>query len=90
MHKYIIFIGNNESRIIQKETAPTDIIKRMKQQGFRKHHIEVEAENEKEAAEKFNNFNSGYLDSLKDYSGSFAISAVAVIIMALIYIIRTW
>lgn len=90
MHKYIIFIGKNTSKIVRKETVTSEVIKKMKQQGFRKHHIEIEAENEKQAAIKFNNFNSGYLESLKEYSGSFAISAVIVILMALIYVIRTW
>ncbi|WP_312056382.1 hypothetical protein [Pantoea brenneri] len=90
MHKYMIFIGKNTSKIIRKETATTEFIKKMKQQGFRKHHIEIEAENEKEAAVKFNNFNCGYLDTLREYSVSFAISAAVVILMALIYIIRTW
>ncbi|WP_240116257.1 hypothetical protein [Erwinia endophytica] len=62
----------------------------MKHQGYRKHHVEVEAENEKDARNKFNEFNRGYLDSIRELSGSAVICAVSVIAITIIFIIRSW
>jgi len=90
MNKYVIFFKENSSRIIKKDLVDHDFVKKMKSQGYRKHHVEIEAENEKEAKNKFIEFNSGYLDSLKDISGSAVICAISVIVIAVIFIIRTW
>jgi len=88
MQKYVIFIKTDESKVIQKESVTSSFIKDMKQKGFRKHHIEVEAENEKEAIIKLNEHSEGYLSSLKDLSGSAVICAVCFGVVALIYIFR--
>ncbi|EPE9888993.1 hypothetical protein [Yersinia ruckeri] len=62
-----------------------EIIKEMKQKGFRQHHVEVEADNESEAINKLNKNSSDYLDSLKDYSGNLLICSIFVVIMAIVY-----
>jgi len=85
MHKYVIFIKNNESKVIQKESITRSFIKEMKQKGFREHHVEVEAENEKEAINKLNENSEDYLNSLSEFSGSIFIIASCVVIMILVY-----
>ena len=71
----------------QKESVSHSLIKEMKQKWLTKHHIEVEAENEKEAINKFNIHSEDYLISLIEFSVSVFIYFVF-IIMALIYFFR--
>lgn len=52
MNRYVVFIKSDESKVLKKEVVTREIIKVMKQKGFRKHHIEVEAENESDAIKK--------------------------------------
>lgn len=89
MNKYVVFINSNKTQLVLKELVTRDYIKNMKSKGYRKHNIEVEAENEKEALKKINTESQGYLDSLSEYSGNIVIISVVVIIMAVIYFFRT-
>ncbi|MDI9221728.1 hypothetical protein QMZ30_12545 [Pantoea sp. EA-12] len=90
MSKYIVFYKDNKSKFLNKDSVSHALIKDLKQQGYKKHHVEVEAESESEAKVRFNEFNSGYLDSLRQLSGSAVICAVSVIVIAIISIIRFW
>lgn len=90
MYKYIFFFKGDRSKIIKKDPINNELIKSLKQQGYKRHHVEVEAENESEARVKFNEFNNGYLDSLRELSGSAVICAVSVIVIAIISIFRLW
>jgi hypothetical protein len=87
--KYIVFIKNDRSKLIAKafpkESLTSAFAYEMKQNGFRKHFVEVDAESEKEAISKLNEHNEGYLHSLKDLSGSAVICAISAIAIALIY-----
>nr|WP_315850651.1 hypothetical protein [Yersinia mollaretii] len=89
MVKYVVFIKNDESKVISnaipKMSVTHSVAQEMKRQGFRKHFVEVEADNEKEAINKLNEHNNGYLNSLGEFSGSMVIISSIVIIMALIY-----
>ena len=67
MNKYVVFIKSDESRVLRKEVVTRAIIKDMKQKGFRKHHVEVDAENENDAINKLNKNSNEYLDSLKNF-----------------------
>ncbi|MDF7629463.1 hypothetical protein PUG46_09275 [Erwiniaceae bacterium L1_55_4] len=89
MKRYVVFFKDEQSKIYAKDLVTTQTVKDLKKLGFRKYHIVVEAENEKDALRKIGEFNSGYLDSLKDLSGSAVICAVIVILMAIFYLIRT-
>ncbi len=88
MRKYVIFIKSDESKVIPKEFITHFFIKGMKKKGFRKHHVEVEAENEKEAINKLNEHSEGYLDSLRELSGSAVICGVCFIVIVLISFFR--
>ncbi|MGL4723069.1 MAG: hypothetical protein ACRCWW_00960 [Scandinavium sp.] len=89
MTKYNIFIKSDKNRAIAKAILKKDITSvvtsEMKAQGFRKHFVEVDAENENEAIDKFNEHNSGYLTALGDFSGSIMIISAVVVVMALVY-----
>lgn len=86
MNKYVVFIKSDESRVQRKEVVTREIIKDMKQKGFRKHHIEVEAENENDAINQLNKNSNDYLDSLRNFSGDLLFCSVCVIVMVIVYL----
>ncbi len=86
MNKYVVFIKSDESRVQRKEVVTREIIKDMKQKGFRKHHIEVEAENENDAINQLNKNSNDYLDSLRNFSGDLLFCSVFVIVMVMVYL----
>ncbi|MNG51934.1 hypothetical protein D3C81_12690 [compost metagenome] len=85
MSKYVVFIKNDDSKAIKKESITHTLIKEMKSKGFRKHHVEVEAENEKEAINNLNENNEVFFNSLSEFSGNVFICSACVVIIALIY-----
>lgn len=91
MVKYVVFIKNDESKAIAKAFPKAEathlIAQEMKKQGFRKHFVEVDAENESEAIAKLNEHNSGYLNALGEFSGSIVIISCVVVIMAVVYLL---
>lgn len=91
MVKYVVFIKNDESKSIAKAFPKAEatrfIVQEMQKQGFRKHFVEVDAENELEAIAKLNEHNNGYLNSLGEFSGSIAIISCVVVVMALVYLL---
>ncbi len=86
MNKYVVFIKSDESRVLRKEVVTRAIIKDMKQKGFRKHHVEVDAENESDAINKLNKNSNDYLDSLKNFSGDLLLCSICVIVMVMVYL----
>jgi hypothetical protein len=54
MGKYVIFISSRGGKAVPKDAVTSSLIKEMKRQGFRKHHVEVEAENENDAVKALN------------------------------------
>ncbi|MEL7886380.1 hypothetical protein [Serratia marcescens] len=85
MNKYVVFIKSDASRVLRKEVVTREIIKEMRRRGFRKHHVEVEAENETDAINKLNKNSNDYLDSLRNFSGDLWFCSICVIAMALVY-----
>ncbi|MBJ2066252.1 hypothetical protein [Serratia odorifera] len=85
MNKYVFFIKSDKSKVMKKEVVTRETIKDMKQKGFRKHHVEVDAENEIDAINKLNKNSNDYLDSLKDFSGNLLFCSICVVIMAIVY-----
>ncbi len=85
MNRYVVFIKSDESKVLRKEVVTREIINVMKQKGFRKHHIEVEAENESDAIKKLNKNSNDYLDSLRDFSGDLLFCSIFVIVMTIVY-----
>lgn len=90
MYKYVVFFKGNRTKFIRKELADSATVNALKKQGYKKHHVDVEAENECDAKTKFNEFNNAFLDALHELSGHAVICAVSVIVIAVIFIIRLW
>ena len=70
MKKYIFLTKGDETKIIAKETLNRVALSELKKQGFKKHHLEVEAENEQEAIEKLHKDNEDNLNALGEFSGN--------------------
>ncbi|MEN4849423.1 hypothetical protein ABEH01_08320 [Pantoea agglomerans] len=94
MNKYVVFTKNSENKIeskaLLKESATPKIVKELKHNGFRKHIVEVEADDERDAIKKINEHSLSYQKDLKEYSGNVVIISVVVILIGLFYIIRSW
>lgn len=69
MKKYVFLTRGDETKVISKQTLNRDAFKTLKEQGFKKHHIEVEAENEQEAITKLHKDNEDNLNALGEFSG---------------------
>lgn len=89
MRKYIVYINNDQSHVTPKELATPAFTKEMKKKGFRKHHVEVEAESEKDAMTKLHAHSEEYFNSLKELSGNAVICAICCGMVAVIYLIRS-
>lgn len=85
MNRYVVFIKSDESKVLEKEVVIREIIKDMKRKGFRKHHIEVEADNESDAIKKINKNSNDYLNSLRCFSGDLLFCSICVIAMTIVY-----
>ncbi len=88
MNRYVVFIKSDESKVLRKDVVTREIIKDMKRKGFRKHHVEVEADNESDAVNKLNKNSNDYLDSLKNFSGDLLFCSICVIVMVMVYLFR--
>ncbi|MEZ3501292.1 hypothetical protein [Pantoea sp. KPR_PJ] len=90
MNKYVIFFKDTTCQIIKKDLINRELIKGMRRRGYKKHPVEVEAESEKEARVKFNDFSRDSLNVLKDFSDNWLFCTLIVVAMALLFIIRYW
>lgn len=70
MKKYIFLTRGDETKILPKETLSRAELNDLKKQGFKKHHLEVEAENKQEAIEKLHKDNEDNLNALGEFSGN--------------------
>ncbi|EOW4543321.1 hypothetical protein ACUHRZ_001803 [Raoultella planticola] len=86
MGKYVIFISSRGGKAVPKEAVTSSLIKEMKRQEFRKHHVAVEAENEKDAVNALNKFNDDYLTEVKEYTASVIFMCLCAILMFIVYL----
>jgi hypothetical protein len=86
MKKYIFLTRGDETKIIPKEILSRVALKDLKKKGFKKHHLEVEAENEQEAIEKLHKDNEDNLNALGEFSGNILYAvALLFLLVALFY-----
>lgn len=88
MNNYVIFISHNKAEAILKENVTRAVIKQMKEKGFTKHHVEIAAENGKDAILKLNESNKSYLAALEVFSGNVLFLAVIIILMSALYFFK--
>ena len=86
MGKYVIFISSRGGKAVPKDQVTSSLIKEMKRQGFRKHHVEVEAENENDAVKALNRFNDDYLTEVKEYTASVIFVCLCAIVAFIVFL----
>lgn len=84
MHTYIIFYNNKSAKVVQKDNVTQLLINELKQNGFRKHPIEVDAENEKEAISKLNEDGVQYLNELGAFSGNVFFYCAGILVVCIL------
>lgn len=85
MKKYIFLTKGDETKIIAKETLNRVALSELKKQGFKKHHLEVEAENEQEAIEKLHKDNEDNLNALGEFSGNILYAVMLLFLMVALF-----
>ena len=86
MGKYVIFISSRGGRAVAKDAVTSSLLKEMKRQGFRKHHVEVEAENENDAVKALNRFNDDYLTEVQEYTASVIFVCLCAIVAFIVFL----
>ena len=84
MDKYVFYVKGKTTQILLKNQLSVEDIKKLKQQGFKKHHLEVEAESRQDATVKLNALTDENLEALSSFSGNILFSAVLFIIISVI------
>lgn len=70
MASYVVFIKDDESRVIIKKMVTRELSKDLKSKGFRRYSRVIEANSETEVIRKLNKQGEENLDALSQYSGS--------------------
>jgi hypothetical protein len=86
MGKYVIFISSRGGKAVPKDQVTSSLIKEMKRQGFRKHHLDVDAENEADAVKALNQFNDDYLTEVKEYSASTIFICLCAMVIFIVFL----
>lgn len=71
MNSYIVFIKDNESKVVVEERVTREMVKELKGKGFTQYPYAIEASDEAEARSKLNKQGEEHLDALAEYSGNF-------------------
>jgi len=89
MHKFVIFIKEDESRVVREQFVTPEICKGLKEKGFAKYPYVIEAKDGHEAIDKLNQQGDEHLNELSQFSGSIffycAILVVAVVVALIFY-----
>lgn len=87
MNSYIVFIKDNESKVVVEGLVTRQLVKELKRNGFTQYPYAIEAINEAEARSKLNKQGEAHLDALSQYSGNvFFYCAVLVVSLVVAFI----
>lgn len=79
MQTYIFYVKEENVITIPKNNL-TDLERsRLTSNGFKKHYLEVEANDEKDAAKKLNELNNENLNALSEFSGNHLFTAIFIV-----------
>lgn len=79
MPVYVFYVRGDDVEIIRKDEL-TDLKRsELKQRGFKKYHLEVEAASKKDAAVQLNKSTHENLEDLRSFSGSHLFAAVFIV-----------
>lgn len=70
MNSYIIFIKDNESKVLTADNVTRELTRELKSKGFAKYPYKIEANNEKDAIQKLNKQGQDHLNDLSQFSGN--------------------
>lgn len=70
MNSYIVFIKDNESKVVVEGLVTRDLVKELKGEGFTQYPYAIEASDEAEARRKLNKQGEEHLNTLSEYSGN--------------------
>ena len=86
MSNYIIFIKDNETKVILAERVTRDVSSKLKRNGFTRYPYVIEADDQKKAIQKLNKQGGEHLEDLAQFSGNiFFYCAVLVISVAVAF-----
>ncbi|AIR66891.1 hypothetical protein [Cedecea neteri] len=87
MNNYIVFIKDNESKVLMADLVTRELSRDMKDKGYTKYPYKIEADNEKDAIQKLNKQGRDHLNELSQFSGSiFFYCAVLVVGLVLAFV----
>lgn len=72
MRNYIVFIKNNESKVVQEEQMSAMLATQLKKEGFTQYPEAIFASDEREAIRKLNEKGTRNLNALAAYAGDIA------------------
>ncbi|MGU3412420.1 hypothetical protein ACLBW0_03120 [Enterobacteriaceae bacterium C34A] len=80
MNKYIVFIKDNESKVVLEEQVTRGLNRELKKKGFTQYPYPIEANNQKEAIQELNRQGSEHLEDLSQFSGSICFYCAVLVI----------
>ncbi|MGC6389057.1 hypothetical protein ACMV8I_15550 [Ewingella sp. S1.OA.A_B6] len=88
MQTYTFFVKDKNVQIIPKIELTDSKKTELKEHGFKKHHIEVEAASKNDAAIKLKDNTNENLEDLRQFSGNHLFTALVIIICLVLAYIR--
>ncbi|WP_413739027.1 hypothetical protein ACL2XP_13655 [Sodalis sp. RH21] len=84
MDTYVFYVKGATTKVFAKSSLSTLDINKLKNDGFKKYHLEIMAENKKRAIEKLNEAANENMDALKGFSGDILFSSIIFIAIPLL------
>lgn len=89
MEKYVFYFKEGTSKVFAESTLDKDDIKKLKKEGFKKHHLDFFAESKQDAITKLNAGNQENLDALREFSGNHMVMVV-ILLITLVVTLLNW
>lgn len=90
MNNYIIFIKDNETRVVLADQVTQELTSKLKKNGFTQYPYTIKANNQKQAIQELNRQGSEHLEDLSQFVGNhffacaiIVFSAAAVLLLSL-------
>ncbi|MBS0847356.1 hypothetical protein [Citrobacter sp. JGM124] len=85
MKKYIFFISGDKTKIIPKEALNRVLLHSLKEEGFKRHYVEISAENKKQAIAILHKNNEDNLTALAEFSGDILLYVFLVFLCLVVF-----
>lgn len=81
METYTFYVKDKKVQVMPKRELTGAETNKLKEKGFKKHHIEVEAMSKKDAIVKLNENTDENLEALRNYAGDYLFSSVFIMLI---------